>query len=323
VNRAETTVNGEPMKKDGKGVWSVTIGPLQPNTYTYSFNVDGMNIADPVNPIIKLRARTSASLVQIPGGQLWEYRDVPHGLLEINSHTSAVLNGAVRQVFVYTPPGYDKNPSMRYPVLYLLHGNGGVAADWPLTGFANYIEDNLLAEKKAVPMIVVMPWGHAIPIDAPQPKDPALSNNEIFEQYLLKDVIPLVESTYRAAPGRSNRAIAGLSMGGGQASQIGFRHVDLFAYVGIFSSGLPDDVETRYKVLSDPKVANAEMKVLFFGVGKEDARPNAALKKLAASLTQRGIKNVFYETDWGGHVWPVWRMCLTRFAPLLFQKTTP
>jgi enterochelin esterase family protein len=321
-NHAETTVNGEPMKKDEKGVWTVSVGPLEPNTYTYSFNVDGMNIADPVNPVIKLRARTSASLVQIPGNQPWEYRDIPHGTVEINYHRSRVLHGAIRQVFVYTPPGYDNNTVTRYPVLYLLHGSGGVAADWSLTGFANYIEDSLIADKKAVPMIIVMPWGHAIPIDAPAPKDPALSNNTIFEQYFLNEVIPLVESKYRVAPGRTNRAIAGLSMGGTQSSQIGYGHTNLFAYVGIFSSGLTDDVESRYRVLTDAHFANTEMKVLFFGVGKEDARPNAALKKLTASLNSRGIKNTLYETDWGAHIWPVWRKCLTQFAPLLFQKSS-
>ena len=319
-NHAETTVNGNPMKKDDHGVWSVTIGPLAPNTYTYSFNVDGMNIADPVNPAIKLRARTSASLVQIPGNMPWEYRDVPHGTVEINYHKSTVLNAA-RQVYVYTPPGYEKNTSARYPVLYLLHGSGGVAADWTLAGNANYILDNLIAEEKAAPMIIVMPWGHAIPIDAPAPKDPALSNNALYEQYLLKEVMPMVEAKYRVASGRLNRAIAGLSMGGSQAAQIGYGHTDMFASVGIFSSTMGGgDLESKYKVLHDAEFANSEMKVLFFGVGKYDPGPNAAEKKLTASLTAKGVKNVFYESDAGAHVWPVWRNCLIQFAPLLFQK---
>jgi enterochelin esterase family protein len=321
-NHAETTTDGSLMKKDDKGVWTTTIGPLEPNTYTYSFDVDGMNIADPVNPIMKLRARTSASMVTIPGNQPWEFREVPHGNVTINYHKAAALNGAVRQVFVYTPPGYEKSPATRYPVLYLLHGSGGVASDWTQAGFANYIEDNLVADKKAVPMIIVMTFGHAIPIDAPTPTDPALSNNSLFEQYLLKDVIPMVESRYRVAPGRTNRAIAGLSMGGSQATQIGYGHPDLFASVGIFSSTGPADAETKYKVFADAKTANTEMKALFFGVGKEDTNPNAALKKVSASLTSRGIKNVFFEDTEGatGHVWAVWRKCLVQFVPLLFQN---
>jgi enterochelin esterase family protein len=321
-NQAETTVHGQPMVRDSGGIWSVTIPPLRPNTYIYSYNVDGMNIADPVNPAIKLRARTSASLVQIPAGRPWEYRDVPHGTLETTYHRSQVLSGAVRQVIVYTPPGYDRNPKARYPVLYLLHGSGGVAADWSLAGNANYIEDSLIAERKAVPMIIVMPWGHALPFDAPAPKDPALSNNALFERYLLQEVMPMVEAKYRVAPGRDNRAIAGLSMGGGQSAQIGYGHTDLFASVGIFSSALTDDVQSRYKVLNDARFANSEMKVLFFGVGTFDPR-DEPMKKLSASLTQNGIKNVFYDTDAGAHVWPVWRECLVQFAPLLFKPAAP
>lgn len=314
TNRAETTVDGSVMKKDDKGVWTTTIGPLEPNTYTYSFNVDDVNMADPVNPVMKLRARTSASMVTIPGDQPWEYREVPHGNVEINYHKSEVLKGAVRQVFVYTPPGYDKNVSAKYPVLYLLHGSGGVASDWTQAGFANYIADNLLAEKKAVPMIIVMTWGHALPVGAP-----TAENANTFESYLLKEVIPMIESKYRVAPGRQNRAIAGLSMGGGQASQIGYGHTDLFAYVGLFSHDMGADA-AKYKVLSDPKLA-ADMKGLFYGVGKEDPR-DPGMTKIAASLDKLGIKHVFYEDKDGatGHVWPVWRKCLVQFAPMLFQN---
>jgi enterochelin esterase family protein len=313
-NQAERTVNGSTMTKDDKGVWSATIGPLEANTYIYSFDVDGVNIADPVNPVIKLRARTSASLVTVPGDQPWEYRDVPHGTVEVNYHRSAVLNNAVRQVFVYTPPGYDKNASTRYPVLYLLHGSGGVASDWTNAGFANYIEDNLLADKKTVPMIIVMPWGHALPIGGPTGDNAAL-----FEQYLLKEVIPMVESKYRVAPGRTNRAIAGLSMGGGQTTLIGLGHPDMFAYIGLFSHDMGAD-SAKYKVLNDPKAA-AEMKALFWGVGKEDPR-DPGMKKLTDSLTALGIKHVFYEDTEGatGHVWPVWRKCLAQFGPMLFQN---
>jgi len=313
-NRAETTVNGSAMTKDGKGVWSTTIGPLEPNTYIYSFNVDGMNISDPVNPIVKLRARTSASLVTIPGNQPWEFRDVPHGTVEINYHKSAVLNGATRQVFVYTPPGYDKNASRKYPVLYLLHGSGGMASDWTNAGFANYIEDNLIATNRSVPMIIVMPWGHALPVGAATGDNAAL-----FDQYLLKEVMPMIEAKYRVAPGRVNRAIAGLSMGGGETTFTGLGHPELFAYLGFFSHDMGAD-SAKYKVLNDSKAA-AEMKTLFWGVGKEDPR-DPGMKKLTDSLTALGIKHVFYEDTEGatGHVWPVWRKCLTEFAPLLFRN---
>lgn len=313
-NQAETTVHGTPMTKDDKGVWTATVGPLEANTYIYSFNVDGMNIADPVNPIIKLRARTSASLLTIPGDQPWEFRDVPHGRVEINYHKSAVLDGATREIFVYTPPGYDKNTSTRYPVLYLLHGSGGVASDWTNAGFANYIEDSLIAAKNAVPMIIVMPWGHALPIGAPTG-----NNASLYEQYFLKEVMPYIEANYRVASGRTNRAIAGLSMGGGETTLIGLGHPDLFANVGLFSHDIGAD-SAKYKVLNDPKAA-ADMKVLFWGVGKEDPR-DVGMKKLTDSLTTLGIKHTFYEDTEGatGHVWPVWRKCLVQFAPMLFQN---
>jgi enterochelin esterase-like enzyme len=222
--------------------------------------------------------------------------------------------GAARQVFVYTPPDYDKNSSTWYQVLYLLHGNGGMASDWTNAGFANYIEDNLLADKKAVPMIIVMPWGHALPMGAASG-----DNASLFDRYLLKEVIPMVESKYRVAPGRTNRAIAGLSMGGGETAFTGLAHPELFAYLGFFSHDIGAD-SAKYKVLNDPKAA-AEMKTLFWGVGKEEPI-DPGTKKLTDSLTALGIKHVFYEDSEGatGHVWPVWRKCLTQFAPLLFQN---
>ena len=309
-----------PLSKDGDGIWSVTVGPLTPNIYLYSFNVDGMDIADPINPIIKLRARTSASLALVPGGQPWEFTDVPHGVVNIVWHKSAVLDGAMRQVFIYTPPGYGKNASIRYPVLYLLHGNQDVAAGWTLTGSANLILDNLIAEKKAVPMIVVMTNGHAVPYGTP---GVAMGrNNELFEQYLLKEIVPMVEANYRVAPGRTNRAIAGLSMGGGQATQIGLGHLDQFAWVGVFSSGQAQNFETRYKaLLDDPRTTNERLKLLFIGVGKTDPGYDR-VKQFAALLTDHKIQHIYWETE-GAHVWPVWRRCLVETATRLFQKAPP
>ncbi len=305
------------LQKDDKGVWSVTVGPLVPNIYLYSFTVDGMTIGDPINPTVKLRARTSASLVLVPGGEAWEFRDVPHGVVNMMWHKSAVLAGAMRQVFVYTPPGYGKSGSTRYPVLYLLHGNQDVAAGWTWTGAANLILDNLIAEKRAVPMIVVMTNGHAVPYGTPA--EPG-KNNELFEQYLLKEVEPMVEANYRVAAGRINRAIAGLSMGGGQATQIGLGHLDRYAWVGVFSSGPAQNFETRYKaLLDDPKTTNERLKLLFIGVGKTDPG-YARVKQFSAMLTAHKIQNVYWETE-GAHVWPVWRRCLVETATRLFQKS--
>jgi enterochelin esterase family protein len=164
-------------------------------------------------------------------------------------------------------------------------------------------------------MIIVMPWGHALPVGAKTDDNAAK-----FQDYLLKEVIPMVEAKYRVSPGRTNRAIAGLSMGGGESTLIGYGHPEMFAYVGLFSHDASADA-SKYKVLNDPRVA-ADMKVLFYGVGKEDPR-DAGMTKLVTSLNKLGIKNTFYEDSEGatGHVWPVWRKCLVQYAPLLFQNS--
>ena len=196
-------------------------------------------MADPINPRMKLRASTSASLVEVPAeSEFWEPRDVPHGAVEINWEKSKAINGETRAIWIYTPPGYQKD-SQRYPVLYLLHGSNDTAAGWTMAGNANFVADNLLADKKMVPMIIVMPWGHATPFGTP-------GNDALFENYVLQDVIPTVEAKYRVAPGRQNRAIAGLSMGGGQSLRIGLGHLDLFSAVASFSGAIPADFETQF-----------------------------------------------------------------------------
>jgi enterochelin esterase-like enzyme len=308
----------EAMKKDAEGVWSVMLGPLPPSIYLYTFSVDGLTVADPVNPRVKLRSRTSASLVEVPSDPpaLWQVRDVPHGKVEIHWQRSAVLNGETRWIWVYTPPGYAKETKRRYPVLYLLHGSNDVAPGWTLAGNANLILDNLLAEKKATPMIVVMPYGHAVPFGSP--RELQAKNTALFEQYLLQDVAPLVESEYRLAAGRDNRAIAGLSMGGGQALTIGFGHLDRFSAVGAFSAAVPADFETRFAgALSDAKGTNAKLKLLWIACGRDDFIWERS-KALDELLSKRGIEHTFRATE-GAHTYTVWRQYLGEFAPLLFR----
>ena len=306
----------EKLVKDDAGVWSVTVGPLEPGIYIYSFTVDGTPMADPVNPRIKLRARTSASLLEIPADPpaLWQPRDVPHGAVEINWEKTKAISGETRAMWIYTPPGYEKS-SGRYPVLYLLHGSNDTPAGWTMVGGANFILDNLIAEKQAAPMIVVMPFGHALPFGAARgPR----SNDQVFEEYLLQDVIPLVEAKYRVSPGRSNRAIAGLSMGGGQSLAIGFNHLDLFSAIGAFSAAVPADFETRYSdVLKHSAETNAKLKVLWLGCGKQDALfPRS--QKLADLFQAHQIKHTFRAID-GFHTYAVWRKFLAEMAPLLFR----
>jgi len=324
---AEVTLFGDwmspgskhPMTKDAEGVWSTTVGPIEATIHLYSFTVDGVTMADPVNPRIKLRQRTSASLVEVPQkGAPWEVRDVPHGSVESNWLRTRVINGETRQVFVYTPPGYEKNPKQRYPVLYLLHGSGDTAESWTQVGATNLILDNLIAEKKAKPMIIVMPLGHAVPFGSP--REIAAKNVPLMEEYVLKDLMPWAEAKYRIAPGRQNRAIAGLSMGGGQTLAIGFGHLDLFSAIGVFSSAPGQDWEAKNKaVLDDAKGTNAKLNVFWYGTGDKD--PVFPRAKAASDLFKKQqIRHTFRVYEGGLHTWPIWRRCLCEFAPLLFQS---
>lgn len=210
--------------------------PLKATGHLYWFNLDGVAIADPVNPVIKRRQRTSASLVEVPSASPapWELRDVPHGAVVIEWRKSILLNRTER-VVLYLPPGYETSKT-RYPVLYLVHGSGDVPESWIEAGHANLILDNLIAEGKAKPMIVVMPAGHAVPFGT-QHNNP-VNNSELFDRYLTTEVMPVMETKYRVAAGAQNRAMAGLSMGGSHTIYTGFHHPGEFSALGIFSPGL-------------------------------------------------------------------------------------
>jgi enterochelin esterase family protein len=316
----------EPMTKGADGVWSFTAGPLEPNGHLYFFNIDGLAVADPINPVVKLRQRTSASLVEIPAPTpaAWEVRDVPHGTLVTEWRKSAVLNRTERFV-IYLPAGYEKDKSKRYPVLYLVHGSGDVPESWTNAGHANFILDNLIADGKAQPMIIVMPAGHSLPfgVGGGRGAAPAAgpSNNELFAQYVVKELIPAVEGTYRVAPGSKNRALAGLSMGGGHTIFTGFSHPELFSALGIFSPGLVRDFDTRFQsVLADAKAFNAKVPTVWIGCGDIDGTVQyPRVKAWAESLDKAGLHETF-KTYSGAHTWPVWRNSLADFAPLLFKK---
>jgi enterochelin esterase-like enzyme len=302
-----------PMSSDGKGVWSITQGPLPPGIYIYTFTVDGVTMPDPVNPRVKLRWRTSASLVDVPGkGELWEPRDVPHGKVEINYQKSSVL-GETRPVWIYTPPGYSGDSERRYPVLYLFHGFNDTAAGWTTVGGANFILDNLVAENRAAPMIVVMPYGHTVPYTAPRSEQ--AKNSELFERYVMEDLWPLVEHDYRIKEGRENHAVAGLSMGGGHALQIGLNHLDRFAAVGAFSSATPQSFEGR--VRSDASELNEKLKVLWISCGRDDPA-FGRWQRLDGVMNEQKVRHTFWATE-GAHTFSVWRASLGEFVPLLFR----
>jgi len=318
----EVTFNGDwiasekpKLVKGDKGIWSVTLGPLPPGLFIYSFNVDGVAVPDPLNPDVKLRARSAGSIVVVPRAEpaFWDARDVPHGTVEINWHRSAVL-GQMRQLWIYLPPGYAKD-RRKYPVLYLLHGRNGTAADWTQAGLVNFIMDNLLAEKRAVPMVIVMPWLHALPFDAPP-----IESNDVLSDYLLKDVLPLVEGKYRVARDRAHRALFGLSLGGAATLAMGLNHPELFSHLAAYSTGGPV-AEVQKRIL--PALEHADhldgrFQLLWMGCGKQDAL-FAMNEELAKLITSHGVKVDFHSTD-GFHNWALWREYFHETAPLLFRR---
>lgn len=309
----------EKMIRGADGTWSITLGPLAPATYIYGFTVDGVPQADPVNPRIKLRMRTSGSLVEVPADAptLADARDVPHGAVEVNWHKSAVLGGETREVWVYTPPGYAQDRDRRYPVLYLFHGNNDRPAGWIDVGNLQFIADNLIAEKKMVPMVIVMPLGHVLPFG--QPAKPPRTNTVVFDEYLMQDVLPLIEAKYRLAPGRRRAAVAGMSMGGEQALHVFFGHLDRFSAVGAFSPGrfaaLEDDPD---RLLAEAAALNARTDVLWIGAGRQEPANLARGEKMSAILARHRVKHTWYPSD-GAHHYALWRRHLIEFLPLLFR----
>jgi enterochelin esterase-like enzyme len=311
----------KPMSKDDAGVWSAIVGPVDPEIYPYNFVVDGVRILDPGNPNLKNGRTPDASIVEVPGNppRFDELEAVPHGALNIRSYLSTPLKRP-RQLYVYTPPRYELEPNRRFPVLYLRHGSGDTEENWSDTGRAGVILDNLIAQHKAVPMLIVMPNGDT---DGSWAGGSSPEGIETLSQEMLSDIIPMIDRTYRVARGRENRAITGLSMGGGQAFTIGLKHLDLFAWVGEFSSGLVSDTEFRLEkhlpgFLDRPDDVNRKLKLLFLSCGTEDPRYPGQLD-LIDNLKQHNIHYVWYPSP-GVHEWKVWRHALAEFAQKVFQE---
>lgn len=302
------------MAKGADGVWSFTSPPLEATVHLYFFTVDGLNVADPVNPNVKLRARTSGSLVEVPGtpAPVWQLQDVARGSVDLNTRWSAAYKDN-HPFAVYLPPGYHTS-STRYPVLYLVHGGGDVFTNWTNPGAANVILDNLIAQKKAVPMMIVMPYnGGNYPNLPAQPANPA-----VLEEYMVKELIPFIDATYRTKKDRKNRAMAGLSAGGGATFNVGMKHTELFSQFGLFSSGATTgEAASRYPEFASAKAAEGKMDLIWISYGNQDPGSTGA-KAFSDTLTKNGVKNT-YVTREGGHVWPVWRWSLAEFAPLLFR----
>jgi enterochelin esterase family protein len=308
------------MSKGDDGVWSITVGPLQPAVYNYSFTVDGFRDIDPSNPMVKRGDRSSESMFEVPGDKpsVYDMQQVAHGTVHINWYHSVSL-GAPRSIYVYTPPGYEKGKS-KLPVLYLLHGSGDTEAGWVDIGRANLILDNLIAAGAAKPMIVAMPYGRPLPdvMLAPSAGRGPANADDLFGKDLLQDVIPYVEKLYRVSSKADDRALAGLSMGGGQALRTGLSHLDTFHYIGAFSAAARGNPEEAFQdFFADPAAANKKLKLFYIACGKADGL-FAGSQALSDALEKHRIKHRFAPSE-EGHVWRNWRNYLAEFAPQLFR----
>jgi len=319
----EGSAKPTPMAKDDQGVWSFTTESMAPDYYGYSFVVDGVNGFDPSNHSIKPNFLFRASEVHVPGppALAWEVNAIPRGAVHHHFYKSAVV-GDERGFYVYTPPGYDPHGKQTYPVLYLLHGYSDDASAWTAVGRANVILDNLIAQGKAKPMLVVMPLGYGAPeILLPNSggfRDPALTkrNFDRFAEALLTEVIPQVESSYLAKKDRDSRAIAGLSMGGAESLITGLNNLKNFSYVGAFSSGgFNEEFDKEFPALSPD--SNKQLHLLWIACGSED-RLIDINRKFREWLKSKGVNHADIETP-GMHTWMVWRRNLADFAPLLFK----
>jgi len=307
------------MQKDEAGLWSITVGPVEPNLYPYNFVVDGTGVADPGNQDLFPNERFKASLVNVPGDTpaLHEAQDVPHGELTYGFYASKTLN-RLRPVVVYTPPGYRAG-SDRYPVFYLVSGTTDTEETWFRVGRVNFILDNLIAQKKAVPMIVVMPYGNML-MGMPAPTTLAAAEAyKVFSDELVGNVMPYVEANYRTIPDREHRAIAGFSRGGGQSLFTGFNNRDKFAYIGSYSAYLTAEAFDKYfaSAAADPAATNRELKLLWLGVGKSDfLYPQATA--FMDYLKEKKIEHRTLITE-GGHTWMNARHYLIDTLQLYFK----
>jgi enterochelin esterase-like enzyme len=333
---AQSRIN---MAKSDTGLWSITLGPLPQEVYGYTFNLDGVTVIDPSNPMIKRDVRNNTSILLVSGGETDYYsvKNVPHGTLSKVWYDSPTLK-LNRRMYVYTPAGYEDSKSTKYPVLYLLHGSGGDEDAWTQLGRAPSIMDNLIALGKTKPMIVVMTNGNATqqaemgyapvivnpvvnpPVAPAAPPAPgartANPNAGRFEESLVKDVIPYIESHYRVLTDKNNRAIAGLSMGGGHTQTVTLRYPDMFAFIGVFSMGartLNDELENQFKVLK-----SKNPKLYYVAVGKDDQLVFPATQNLVALLKKYEFNYIYNETS-GWHSWSNWRIYLSDFTPRLFK----
>ena len=307
-----------PFTKGDDGIWTLTVGPLNPDLYQYHFVVDGVEVADPNNTVAGNTAMPPYSTLVVHGAgpAYYDARDVPHGLVTRHVYHSTVTNGE-RELYVYTPPGYDR--SKTYPVLYLVGGSGDLAQNWVYDGRVNFMEDNLIAEGKAVPMVIAIPNNQVLHRNDPKHAEKTF---DLFEAEMRKHVIPLVEAGYSVRKDPRGRALSGLSMGGRHTAFVGFRSLDLFANFGVLSAGDVDSENVFAKFLNDPD-ANKKVDYLFVGQGTEETKGQLGARCVALheALQKHNVNHEYYVGGSGGHDWSTWRHLLYyRFLPNLWRK---
>jgi enterochelin esterase-like enzyme len=317
------------MVKDTSGFWTVTTEPVVEGFHYYSLLIDGVPLVDPSSQTFYGMGRM-ASGIDIPDPDMAYYQpqNVPHGQIRSVNYYSDITK-AWRRANVYTPPGYDQYTTKRYPVLYLQHGSGEDETGWATQGKMDFILDNLIAAGQATPMLVVMERGYAT--DPTKPVNttatgPASMNSNVFPEVLVKEVIPMIDKSFRTLTDRDDRAMAGLSMGGFQTFQTTMTNLDKFAYIGGFSGAgrlQPGaDVKQLYDgAWSDPEAFNKKMKVVYVSIGtKEPERMYTGVNGFHQALEKAGIKHVYYESPGTSHEWQTWRRSLRQYASLIFKK---
>lgn len=311
------------LTKDENGVWTGDSNPQEVGFHYYQLNIDGASVPDPGSLYFYGASRWGSAIeIPAPDQDFYALKNVPHGQVRLNLYFSKVTN-SWRRCFVYTPADYDKNSTQRYPVLYLQHGSGEDETGWPTQGKAGLILDNLIAAKKAVPMIVVMDNGYATP---------AVQNNgarwmSAFEDVLIKEVIPMIDAQFRTIATREQRAMAGLSMGANQTIRITMNNLDKFSYIGAFSgtANYPSADEIDPATFMDGKfkdgaALNKQIKLLWLGLGTTEPSPfPGSVKAFRNMLEKQGIKYSYYESQGTAHEWHTWRRDLNQFVPLLFK----
>ncbi len=319
------------MTKDAQGIWSVTVGPVNPDIYPYSFQVDGVTVMDPANVGFFPNERFKASLVEIPSTppSMHAIKDVPHGTVSYEYYPS--ISGTTGSLVVYTPPGYAKNSKIKYPVYYLISGTTDTEETFFKVGKVNFIMDNLIAEGKAKPMIIVMPYGNIAArlteqLGGQKPADPTVRDGEDavkrakdFENDLVKNVLPYIEKNYHTENNRESRAIGGFSRGGGQTLRTAFGNMDTFAWVCSYSSYLsPAEMDKNFSYITDNAAkTNKQLKLLWTSVGNEDFLYKGAVEFMDY-LSAKNINYKKYIND-GGHTWMNVKKYLNETLPLLFK----